>query len=87
MSSVPVSVMIFTLNEEIHLPSCLDALSWCDDVIVVDSFSTDRTQRNLPSSVACGFIRTRFEGFGSQRNWALDVNRLQARLGFDPRRR
>jgi len=39
-----VSVMIFTLNEEIHLPSCLAALEWCDDVIVIDSFSTDRTE-------------------------------------------
>ena len=38
-----VSVMVFTLNEELHLPGCLAALAWCDDVIVVDSFSTDRT--------------------------------------------
>jgi len=66
-----VSVMIFTLNEEIHLPSCLAALAWCDDVIVVDSFSTDRTEAICREGGARFFQRT-FDGFGVQRNWALD---------------
>ena len=63
--------MIFTLNEEIHLPSCLDALDWCDDVIVVDSFSMDRTEF-ICRGRGVRFFQNRFEGFGSQRNWALD---------------
>ena len=67
----PVSVMIFTLNEEIHLPPCLDALDWCEDVIVVDSFSTDRTEA-ICRDRGVRFFQNRFEGFGSQRNWALD---------------
>jgi glycosyltransferase involved in cell wall biosynthesis len=67
----PVSVMIFTLNEEIHLPSCLDALAWCDDVIVVDSFSSDATVAMAQARGARVF-QHRFEGFGSQRNWALE---------------
>jgi glycosyltransferase involved in cell wall biosynthesis len=66
-----VTVMIFTLNEEIHLPSCLESLAWCDDVIVVDSYSTDRT-REISSLANARFFQNRFEGFGSQRNWALD---------------
>lgn len=70
-NKVPVSVMIFTLNEEVHLPSCLDALDWCEDVIVVDSFSTDRTEAICRERCA-RFFQNRFEGFGSQRNWALD---------------
>ena len=68
---VAVSVIVFTLNEEIHLPSCLDALAWCDDVIVVDSFSTDAT-RALCEQRDVHFFQHRFIGFGSQRNWALD---------------
>jgi glycosyltransferase involved in cell wall biosynthesis len=32
-----------TLNEEENLPACLASLSWCDDIVVLDSFSTDRT--------------------------------------------
>ena len=67
----PVSVMIFTLDEEIHLPSCLAALAWCDDVIVVDSFSRDRTEA-VAREHGARFFQHRFEGFGSQRNWALD---------------
>ena len=67
----PVSVMIFTLNEAIHLPACLDALGWCEDVIVVDSFSTDET-RTICEGRGVRFYQNKFAGFGSQRNWALD---------------
>ncbi len=70
-TATPVTVMIFTLNEEIHLPSCLAALDWCDDVIVVDSFSTDRTEA-ICRARGVRFFQHGFEGFGSQRNWALD---------------
>ncbi|MEJ5082828.1 MULTISPECIES: glycosyltransferase family 2 protein [unclassified Ochrobactrum] len=38
-----VSVLIMTLNEEINLPACLASLDWCDDIVVLDSFSEDRT--------------------------------------------
>lgn len=70
MTTIPVSVMIFTLNEEVHLPSCFAALGWCDDIIVVDSFSQDNTQA-LCESAGVRFFQHPFTGFGSQRNWAL----------------
>jgi len=65
-----VSVLVFTLNEELNLEHCLGSLEWCDDVVVVDSFSTDRTievcaGRNVRS------VLHEFRGFGDQRNWAL----------------
>jgi glycosyltransferase involved in cell wall biosynthesis len=66
-----VTVMVFTLNEAIHLPSCLASLGWCDDVVVVDSFSTDETQTICQAHGNVRFVQNRFEGFGSQRNWAL----------------
>lgn len=69
-SRVPVTVMIFTRDEEIHLPSCLDALGWSDDVIVVDSFSEDRT-KEIALARGARFFQNRFEGFGTQRNWAI----------------
>jgi glycosyltransferase involved in cell wall biosynthesis len=71
MASVPVTVMIFTLNEEIHLPSCLEALRWAHDVVIVDSFSSDRTGA-IASQYGARFFQHQFSGFGSQRNWALD---------------
>lgn len=63
--------MIFTLDEEIHLPSCLAALRWTDDVIVVDSFSGDRTVQLARAGGARVFEHA-FEGFGKQRMWALE---------------
>ena len=71
VARVPVSVMIFTLDEEVHLPSCLDALAWCDDVIVVDSFSSDATEE-IARARGARFIQRRFDGFGTQRNWAIE---------------
>jgi len=66
-----ISVMIFTLNEETNLPNCLDSLNWCDDVIVVDSFSTDTTKQ-IAEQRNVRYFSNVFEGFGTQRNWALD---------------
>lgn len=66
-----VTTMIFTLNEEIHLPACLDALAWCDDVVVVDSYSSDRTEE-ICRQRGARFLQRAFDGFGTQRNWALD---------------
>jgi len=70
-ASVPVSVMIFTLNEEIHLPSCLASVRWSNDVVVVDSFSTDATQA-ICREAGVRFHQHAFEGFGKQRMWALE---------------
>lgn len=39
-----ISVLILTKNEERDLPGCLQSVAWSDDVVVYDSFSTDRTE-------------------------------------------
>jgi glycosyltransferase involved in cell wall biosynthesis len=70
-ASIKVSVMIFTLNEEIHLPHCLNSLKWCDDIIIIDSFSIDRTEE-IAIKAGVHFFQNQFEGFGKQRNWALE---------------
>src|SRR5262252_6699414 len=67
----PVTAMVFTLNEEQNLPRCLESLRWCDDVIVIDSFSKDRTEE-ICRAAGVRFYQHAFEGFGSQRNWAID---------------
>ncbi|MDH5232641.1 MAG: glycosyltransferase family 2 protein [Gammaproteobacteria bacterium] len=66
-----VSVMIFTLNEEIHIEACMDSLAWCDDVIVIDSFSSDKTEA-LAIARGARVFKRKFDGFGTQRNWALE---------------
>jgi glycosyltransferase involved in cell wall biosynthesis len=69
--SLSVSCLVFTLNEEINLPSCLESLAWCDDVVVVDSFSTDGTEA-IARAAGARFVQHPFTGFGDQRNWCLD---------------
>ncbi len=66
-----ITTIIFTLNEEIHLTACLESLAWCTDIIVVDSFSTDDTER-ICRTAGVRFYQNAFKGFGSQRNWALE---------------
>jgi glycosyltransferase involved in cell wall biosynthesis len=66
-----VSVMIFTLNEERHLPRCLGSLRWSDDVIVVDSYSSDRS-REIAQAAGARFVQQRFSTMWEQRNWALE---------------
>lgn len=68
--SIPITVLIFTLNEETHLPSCLQSLCEFDEIIVVDSYSTDHTKEICEKSKV-RFFQHSFEGFGKQRNWAL----------------
>lgn len=39
-----VSAVVITKNESAHIKRCLDALGWCDEIIVIDDFSEDGTQ-------------------------------------------
>jgi len=76
MSDTPVSVLIFTLNEELNLPTCLDSLHWCDDVVVVDSFSDDATL-DVCRRRGIRVVQNEFTGFGDQRNFALQQVELK----------
>ncbi len=41
---LPITAIIMTLNEKINLPECLESIKdYVDDIIVVDSFSSDNT--------------------------------------------
>jgi len=66
-----ISVIILTKNEERDLPACLDSLSWCDDVHVLDSGSTDKTI-DIAKNAGAKIAFNPFESFGKQRNFALD---------------
>ena len=63
------SVVILTLNEERDLPRCLASVASCDDLVVVDSGSTDRTAEIARAAGARVFTR-RFDTFAGQRNFA-----------------
>ena len=65
-----ISILILTLNEEKNLPACLEAIAWCDDIVVLDSFSTDGTVEIAKKSGAHVYQR-QFDDFAGQRNFAL----------------
>jgi glycosyltransferase involved in cell wall biosynthesis len=68
-----LSVIVLTLNEAENIGPCLRHLAWADDVIVVDSGSTDGTPDAARRARPDVRIFTRaFTDFGDQRNWALD---------------
>ena len=64
------SIVILTFNEEKYISSCLSSIDWCDDVVVLDSFSSDRT-REIASNFGCRVIENPFTNFADQRNFAL----------------
>jgi glycosyltransferase involved in cell wall biosynthesis len=66
----PVSVLILTKNESLDLPGCLASVSWCDDVHVLDSGSTDDTEAIALAHQAHFSVRP-FDGYASQRNAGL----------------
>ncbi len=67
----PFSVVILTLNEEARLPACLASVAECDDVVVLDSGSTDRTVA-LARAAGARVLVNPFENFAQQRNFAHD---------------
>jgi glycosyltransferase involved in cell wall biosynthesis len=65
------SILILTKNEEANIPACLDSVSWCDDVVVLDSHSSDST-RELAKARSARVFERAFDDFGAQRNYALE---------------
>jgi len=62
--------MILTFNEEANLPRCLASLKWCDDIVVIDSYSSDRTEQ-IALKHGARVIHHNFDGFANQRNFGL----------------
>jgi len=67
---VPLSVAIITRDEEEMLPGCLESVSFADDIVVVDSGSTDRTVE-IAQGFGCRVFVEPWRGFGPQKNSAV----------------
>lgn len=66
-----VSILILTLNEESNLPECLRSVAWSDDVVVLDSFSSDRTVE-IAREHGARVTQRRFDNWAAHQNWALE---------------
>ncbi len=72
MEKLPLSVVIITFNEERNIARCLDSVSnIASEVIVVDSFSKDKT-KVLALERGATVLEHAFEGHIQQKNWAWE---------------
>ncbi|MET3035163.1 glycosyltransferase family 2 protein [Chryseobacterium sp. NRRL B-14859] len=68
-----ISGLIITHNEEKNIQEVLKCFDFCNEIIVVDSFSTDRTVDIAKEFPNVKIIQNKFEDFTKQRNLALDA--------------
>lgn len=71
-----ISVVILTLNEGGNLRRCLDSVSWSDDVVVVDSGSSDNTVEIARAAGARILVRP-FDTFAGQRNHVMGAGEFR----------
>ena len=70
-----VSGIITCLNEEAHIGDCIESLDWCDEILVVDSFSTDRTVEIAQRYPKVRLHQRTYYGGAAQKNWAIEQTR------------
>jgi len=80
---IKLSAVIITFNEEKNIARCLESLvGIADDVVVVDSGSTDRTIE-LVKSAGARLVHHTFEGHIQQKNWAISQAEFPHVLSLD----
>ncbi|MDA8019997.1 MAG: glycosyltransferase family 2 protein [Thermoanaerobaculia bacterium] len=78
-----VSVVVTTFNEEHNIAACLETLLWADEILVVDSFSEDRTPEIVQDYEQVTFVQRTYFGSAAQKNWAMDQCKNPWILIFD----
>jgi glycosyltransferase involved in cell wall biosynthesis len=65
-----LSAVVIARNEEAAIGPCLDSLAWCQEIVVVDSGSTDQT-REIAIARGARVVAHEWEGYGRQKNYAV----------------
>jgi glycosyltransferase involved in cell wall biosynthesis len=66
-----ISAVIITKNEEDRIKDCLESVTWADEIIIVDSFSTDTTV-NICKGYTGKIFQREMRGFGEQKQFAIE---------------
>jgi glycosyltransferase involved in cell wall biosynthesis len=66
-----VSAIVIVYNEEKNIRRCLESLSWADEMVVVDSYSQDRT-KEVASLFTDKIFDVKWEGFGKKKEFARE---------------
>lgn len=78
----PLSAFVITFNEEDNLADCLESLKFCDEVIVVDSFSTDKTVE-IAKNFGAKVIQREWPGYRAQKEFGLSQTSHEWVLNLD----
>jgi glycosyltransferase involved in cell wall biosynthesis len=70
MTRPPVSAFIATHNEEARIGRCLESVKWCDEIVVVDDNSTDRT-KEICRRYTENIFNRKWDGYASQKGFAM----------------
>jgi glycosyltransferase involved in cell wall biosynthesis len=66
-----ITPLILTYNEEPNIGRVLEKLTWADHIVVVDSFSTDRTLQIVRACPQAEVLQRPFDNFADQRNFGI----------------
>ena len=67
----PLSAVLITLNAASQIEACLRSLAFCDEIVVVDSGSTDATAE-LAAGLGARVLQAEWRGFGPQKRFAVE---------------
>ena len=75
-TSVPVSVLVLARDEAVNIARCLASVRWADQVVVIDSGSTDDTVE-IATAAGAEVVTEPWHGYGAQREYALRLPNLR----------
>src|SRR5687768_18516370 len=67
-----LSAIVTSFNEEINIKECLESVSFADEVLLVDSVSTDATLELARRIPGVRILQREYFGSAAQKNWAMD---------------
>jgi glycosyltransferase involved in cell wall biosynthesis len=66
-----ISAVVMIYNEEAQIRQCLETIKWVDEIVICDSFSTDRTIE-ICREYTDKIYQRKFDNFANQKKWLLD---------------
>lgn len=70
MGREKISALVTVYNEEENIRACLESVAWADEIVVVDSYSTDRTPE-IAREFTDRVMQRRYRNYADQHNWAI----------------
>jgi len=81
-NKIPISIAIVCFNEEDNIERCLKSVSWADEIVIVDSFSTDKTV-DICKKYTDRVVQREWPGFRDQKLYAISLATHEWILSID----